>query len=232
MRLAAAAGMVLLALASQAEAREECGLPDVSVDDAAIALATVTVPRAYFHDENGERLKAFVVEGDVLLAGEASDGFVCASFINGKGKDTSGYLAESDVEIAPAGIPDVADWAGDWTTGQWQNLTLKMGRKPGWVNVEGEAYWAMSEETARNGGVNMGGVAGEAPVDGGLLGFTQTDDESFEPFSEKAADDYRCAIRLRMIGTNYLAVQDNNSCGGHNVSFYGIYARGRVEFDP
>lgn len=222
----------LIAFAGPALAREECQAMDAGFDEDSGRIATVTAAKTYFHDEKGHKLKAFVIKGDILLAEEAADGFVCATFISGKGKVTSGYLAGDAVEISEPEAPEPAGWAGDWTTGEWQNLTVKRGGKPGWLQVEGEAYWAASAEAARNGGVNIGNVSSEGPVQDGVLGFTQTVDGSYKPFSEEARDNFDCAIQLKMIGTNYLAVEDSGNCGGHNVSFSGIYARGKVSFDP
>lgn len=120
------------------------------------------------------------------------------------------------------------EWLGDWTTGKWQNLTLRKGTKPGWIAVEGSAYWAMSEENALNGGIHAGGVSGQGPLENNLVGFTQTHDETYSPWSEEARDHYACAILVQLLSSNYLMVEDSGSCGGHNVSFTRFYGRGKV----
>lgn len=215
-----------------AKAWENCTESEPAFDPGSMTLARVTAKRAYFHDEAKARLKAFVVKDDVVMADKTGNGFVCAWFINNKGVSTLGYVKASDIAALPPENAPLEAWLGDWTTGAYQNLTIKTGSKPGWLAVEGAAYWANSEEAALSGGLHEGGVGGEGPVENGVIGFTQTEDGSYEPYSETARDRYICAIQLRLIGRSYLEVVDSVSCGGANVSFIGTYARGKVEFEP
>lgn len=224
--------VALTVFASPALAREECGYPSIAVEDNDTQLARVLVAKARFIDETDRSMKAFVVKGDELLVGGTDGGFVCATFINSRGVSTSGWLKQDDVALRVSDVPPIKAWFGDWTAGEYQNLTIKRGSKKGWLAVSGEAYWAANDEAARNGGIHEGGVGGEAPLESGMIGFTQTEDGSYQPYSETAGDDYKCAIRLRLVGTAYLAAEDSRSCGGANVSFWGYYARGKVEFDP
>ncbi len=224
--------MVLTALSSPVLAREECGYPSISVEDNDMQLAKVLVGKARFLDEAEQPTKAFVVKGDELLAGIVDGKLVCATYINNKGLSTSGWLNLKDVKLrAPEEAP-IKAWHGDWTSGKYQNLTIKAGSRPGWLAVTGEAYWAANDEAAENGGLHEGGVDGEGPLEGGLVGFTQTEDDTYQPYSLTAREDYKCAIQLRLIGKSYLVADDSRSCGGHNVSFWGYYARGKAEFNP
>jgi hypothetical protein len=48
------------------------------------------------------------------------------------------------------------------------------------------------------------------------------DQSSFPPGKDEPPDS--CAAKLELYG-RYLVVEDNNGCGGLNVSFTGIYVR-------
>ena len=221
----------LVALPVPAVARVECGYPSLAFAANEIQLARVKAKKAHFRDEGEVPLRAFVLKGDELLTDTRDGDFVCATYIGKTGVATSGWLRLADVEVRVPEAAQVKAWLGDWTSGKYQNLTIKRGSKPEWLAVSGAAYWAMSDEAAETGGLHEGSVDGEAPVESGVLGFTQSDDGTYQPYSETARDDYKCAIRLRLIGNSYLAAEDSRSCGGANVSFWGSYARGKVEFD-
>jgi hypothetical protein len=226
-------GMIVVsALATPALAREECSYPSVGFPADGIELAQVTARKAAFYDEVEKPLRSFVLKGDELLADGKDGNFVCATYIDSKGVDTSGWLRLVDVRLRVPEPASAKAWMGDWTSGKYQNLTITPGSKPGWLAVSGSAYWAMSDEAAETGGLHEGSVEGEGPLENGTVGFTQTDDGSYKLYSETARDEYKCAIRLRLIGADYLLAEDSVSCGGANVSFQGYYARGKVEFDP
>jgi hypothetical protein len=222
---------VLAAFSAAAFAREECSGPLRDINEPSFKLATVTAKKAFFHDDDEKPRKSFVVKGDELLVGEVESGFACAAYIGRNGIETDGLIKSGDIKVRDYVPPRLSDWLGDWNVGKWQNLTLRKGSKLGWIKVSGEAYWAANEEAALNGGLNQGEVEGEAPLENGLIGFTQTDDNSFKPWSEGAKDNFECAILVRVISRHYLMAEDSGNCGGHNVRFTGTYVRGKVEFE-
>ena len=222
MRLIASAVTVLGLGISAAQSAESCE-GTYGFEEEGYAAAKVKSKRSYFLADDGAPLKPYVVRGDEVLITGRKEGAICAVYYSGKGNEASGWLSTGDVDIS--GNPDArpSDWVGKWTRGEWGNLKMAAGRKKGWLSVSGDALWAANAEAMQKGGVNIGEVGGDAPVENGVLGFTMTGDETYLPFS--AAEEFDCAIRMRMVGENYLLVEDNNNCGGHNVSFTGLYAR-------
>ena len=222
----------MVASAATAQAREECyGTEPGFAGSESVRLAEVTSSKAYFHGADELPAKAYVVKGDELLAFETEGDFQCALFLSRRGEYTAGWLKNNQVIVRPVTAPKTETWLGDWNSTKWQNLTLSKGKQPGWVHVSGDAYWAMSEENAKNGALHEGSVDGEGPLENGQVGFTQTNDDSYKPWSEAAKDAYDCAILVKVLSRNYLMAEDSGNCGGANVRFTGFYARGKVPFE-
>lgn len=223
---------IALAGAQPALARDECYGTNLGYEGSeSIRLAIVTAKKAAFHDGQEKATSSYVLEGDEVIAFETLEGFICAAYISKKGVYTSGWLKKEQVTLRDIAPPKLDVWLGDWNSSKWQNLTLGKGKKPGWIHVSGEAYWAMSEENAQNGALHEGSVDGEGPLQNGQVGFTQTTDETYRPWSAAAKDNYECAILVKVLSNNYLMAQDSSNCGGHNVRFDGYYARGKVKFE-
>jgi hypothetical protein len=221
MRLIASAVTVLGLGISAAQSAESCE-GTYGFEEEGYAAAKVKSKRSYFLADDGAPLKPYVVRGDEVLITGRKEGAICAVYYSGKGNETSGWLKSDDFDISEKPELKPRDWVGKWSKGEWGNLELSAGKND-WLSVSGDALWAANAEAMKNGGVNVGEVAGNAPVENGILGFTMTGDETYLPFS--GAKEFDCAIRLRMVGENYLLAEDNNNCGGHNVSFTGLYAR-------
>jgi hypothetical protein len=73
----------------------------------------------------------------------------------------------------------------------------------------------------KRGAVNIGSLDGEAVAESGRLSFGMGENGAL-PYDK--ADAYDCRVQMRRMGS-YLLVKDNNMCGGHNVTFTGIYRR-------
>ena len=216
--------MVLGLGISAAESAASCeGTYGFEGEGYAVAKVKTKVKRSYFLADDGSPLKPYLVRGDAVMIADRKEGAVCAVYVSRKGDETSGWLSLGDMDISENSETKPGDWVGKWTKGEWGNFEINANKKKGWLSVSGEALWAASAEAIQNGGVNMGEVGGNAPVEKGILGFTASEDEIYLPFS--AAKEFDCAVRMRMVGASYLLVEDNNNCGGHNVSFTGLYAR-------
>jgi hypothetical protein len=215
-----------VAVSAEALACEGCLAVDSSLKEDAHTLAIVTVPRAYFLNEEGEAEKVYVVRGDELIAMRFENGKLLASYFNNRGHETNGWLKLDEVKLVQPGPHAAASWIGAWTAGEWSNITIAKADTPGWLVATGEGYWAASAEAYASGGVNEGSFGGTAPIQDGKLGFTVTDDDSYKPF-DPAESNLDCAVELELIGSRYLYAQDNGNCGGHNVRFLGHYARAK-----
>ena len=92
------------------------------------------------------------------------------------------------------------------------------------VEVSGTATWGASDpQRVRMGGVNTGELEGSGKPRGQVLAIGYDPDQTAFPPPEDLAPDI-CAARLEIYGP-YLSVEDNDSCGGMNVSFTGLYVR-------
>ena len=194
-----------------------------------IKIGTIVVRKSRFHDDQLKASNAYLVRDDQVLAMEPEGNWVCAAFIGPKGVLTLGFLKSTEVNLSDVKPISLNAWLGDWTTGKWQNLTLRRGSKLGWIGVQGSAFWSLRDVAELDGGVHSGGIDGEAPLEENRVGFTRTDDGSYQPYSAQARENFKCAIQLQLLSQHYLMVEDSGMCGGANVRFTGFYGRGKVD---
>lgn len=164
------------------------------------------------------RDRPFLVTGDVVLTSEAHGAFVCATFVNSRAVETIGWLPAASLEQLPVKPVPPAAWHGTWKRIEAE-IRIKPARGGG-LAVDGTAAWG-SHDPARvaRGAVNNGEISATVATPGEIVFFSDEPAASFE----KAPKDV-CAVRMRRLA-DYLIVEDNNSCGGMNVSFSGIYVR-------
>lgn len=164
------------------------------------------------------RDRAYLVAGDVVLTLPGRHkGYLCASYADKSGRPTNGWLPADALTALPDAKSGDKDWLGTW---QRTEATIKITRaKNGGLAVAGEAtYGAYDPRRVASGAVNSGDLDGVARRTGDVALVAANGITSFE-----AAKD-ECAARLRRLGP-YLLVEDNQRCGGMNVSFSGLYAR-------
>ncbi|MBV9076797.1 MAG: hypothetical protein JO048_04870, partial [Methylobacteriaceae bacterium] len=88
----------------------------------------------------------------------------------------------------------------------------------------GDATWgAFDPGRARRGAVNVGEIEAEWAPAGPTLAFALAE---AGPVPVAQGDEADCKVWLARLGP-YLVVADNLRCGGANVSFRGVYRRGR-----
>jgi hypothetical protein len=166
--------------------------------------------------------KAFLVPGDEVVISGSSGDFVCASYVSLKGAVTDGWLPRSAVSLVrerPILLP--GGWIGTWRSGPEQTIVIEAGGQ-GKLKIKGDASWGASDpERVNRGAFNIGSLEGDAAVDGGSLSFGMGENGTL-PYDK--ADEYDCRIQMRRLGS-YLLAKDNGMCGGHNVTFTGIYRR-------
>jgi hypothetical protein len=215
--------LVLLLASGGAEARAQSeGDPEnwcrngLFTDEAGeLRLGRVTAPRAervhFWGDDedcpNGPaqrcRLKSYLVGGDEVIVSRRYGRFVCAWYQPRSRSETVGWLPAASVAVGEAAPnPAPAAWEGAW--GFYENLIeIKRGRRAGELSVAGQAYWKGLGDNVHVGEIN----STLAPRNGELL-----------------IEDDICRVSLRLVGP-YLVVNDNNQCGGFNVTFDGVYRR-------
>ena len=165
------------------------------------------------------RSSAYLVAGDVVLTSERRGEVVCATFANSKGVDTAGWLPAAALEPVPhAEAPVPSGWVGTWRRIDAQ-IVIKAA-SGGALGVGGTATWGANDPgRVERGTVRSGEISGAAKPVGDTLFISDAPADTFEN-----APSTDCAVRMRRIA-HYLLVEDNNACGGMNVSFSGIYVR-------
>lgn len=216
------AALALALAASPALAQEEANWLDSA------RLMRVAAPaKTFFHDRDTDRCKgfcprkAFVLKGDaVLVLGQAA-GFVEAEYVNAKGVATRGWLRAKDLMADPGPKQAPSFWMGNWKRIE-ADIAIRPGTKAGTLSITGDALWgSLDPERVKRGAVNIGQIEGVVTPKGFQLSFAMGENGTL-PFEE--VDEYGCAVRMRLMPP-YLLVDDNNRCGGHNVSFSGTYVR-------
>ncbi|MBQ0824409.1 hypothetical protein KBI52_29875 [Microvirga sp. HBU67558] len=168
------------------------------------------------------RDKPYLVPGDEVVISGGNGDFLCASYAGRNGAVTDGWLPRAAVSVVP-GEPVAAPqgWLGTWQSGPEQTIAIGSGAQ-GTLTIKGNATWGASDPgRVARGAVNIGELDGEAPVRGPILSFGMGEDGPL-PYDE--ADEADCRVQLLRLGS-YLLVRDNAMCGGHNVTFTGIYRR-------
>jgi hypothetical protein len=171
------------------------------------------------------RLPAYLVAGDEVLITEfGSEGLACAHYISATGKVSSGWLDKS--KLAAYG-DDVVAFDSPEAYGEWVNAlydsTITIS-----PSAEGEGAYVLVEGDASRGppSYNMGAFGGPAYMSDNnrLAGYEDVHYGGEEPASAPRTPMDSCRIRFRFAG-HYLHVDDNNLCGGHGVTFSGVYAK-------
>ncbi|MCX8999392.1 hypothetical protein NOF55_19990 [Rhizobiaceae bacterium BDR2-2] len=123
----------------------------------------------------------------------------------------------------PAGAG--AGWVGEWQSGPEKAIAISAGPQPGGLLIEGNATFGTTDpERTSRGSVNTGSFSVVWPgvrEDDRQIAFTIADDRAIDYAS---GETYDCRLRLTL-GGGHLDVEDNNQCGGFNVTFTGRYAR-------
>lgn len=226
--LAALLGAALL-LAAQPARAQDSPCFGIAAEDAALAAATVAAgsTRLYFQAAPVPKAapgRAFLVAGDVVVISRRQGDFACASYLNGQGQATAGWLPMQALQpISAPPVPAMQAWAGRWQGSRslGQRIDIVAGKAA--LRVEGSATWGSDDpERVRRGGINTGSLQAETVPQGGALAFATDKSDRTVPYDQ--GDPLECRARMMLLGP-YLVVQDNLRCGGMNVSFSGLYRR-------
>jgi len=147
------------------------------------------------------RTKFFAHPGRTLLLGRSRADYLCAFDAR---TGSTGWLPQQRVAANPTGpTPPLAAWLGTWRL--YDNRIVLKQEGDG-LEAEGEAYWP-SKSTPP---ANEGAFAGTAKPSGNRL-----------HYGDEAQG---CEVDMALAGS-FLIVADNHGCGGHNVSFTGVFTR-------
>ncbi|WP_157817166.1 hypothetical protein [Bradyrhizobium sp. SK17] len=195
----------------------------VGIDPKTVSLyeAAAPMPTHFIHgDEGGDcpgadtacQKKAYIVKGNQVVVTRSEGEYACATFVvahKGKAVATAGWLPLSSLrKIEPA-----PRWPGHWLSND-RNATIDVLTKdPDRIEISGSATWSSTPTNLEEGDFS-------AIVDGKTNFVSFTSGDGFPPSQEKSA----CALKTAQLGS-YLVVTDNHNCGGHNLTFSGVYVR-------
>lgn len=169
-----------------------------ALNPATLRASRVTAVRAVLTDARGIPVSLGLSSGELVLQGPAVAGRRCTYVPGDAGR--SGALHTSDTELLP--IP-AAPEAGTWERDANAGLTLKAKDASGALVLTGSAVFPTA-----------GGSVNAAHLNGPLR-------RADSPRRWLYADG-DCALTLWPLGP-WLLVQDNQKCGGLNVTFAGLY---------
>lgn len=169
--------------------------------------------------------KRYLVARDAVVVTGVQGGYACATFTGPAPKfaTTSGLLPAG--ALADAAAP--ADgWRGIWRSGDEQEIDIRPAAG-GAIAIEGNASYGGSDpERVARGAVNVGQISATLTPANGKAAFSAGDDGEGAPYDANPGDDSVCRVRLWRLGP-YLVAADNLMCGGMNVTFTGVYRRGK-----
>jgi hypothetical protein len=145
------------------------------------------------------RMKAYLVDGDVVFGGPEDKNFRCAYYGTAKGKIVAGFVSADN--LAP--FAEDEDLTQDFLVGTWSSdgnptiLITATGEKE--VRAEGQAWWR-----GLAGSYHTGEFDAVASPAGKEITFSDGDGE------------YSCKVDLLRRGP-YLVAKDNGYCGGMSV---------------
>lgn len=228
----AAVGAIALALSSCAAVACSDESAPANFDALQIAQIKPGVGRVYFHEAacdagakglNACRRKAYVQPGDIVLLGDVYDATACATFVDKKGRATSGIIKGNAVQPVPG-----AEQASKSAFGGWwvrEEADIRIDETSDGFAFDGNAtYGAKDPGRVARGAVNSGNFSFVFAPSGNRLSVGISGADGAAAVAKAKADPLDCQLDMIALGP-YLAVSDNRHCGGNNVSFTGIYRK-------
>jgi hypothetical protein len=157
------------------------------------------------------RMKAYLVDGDVVFAGPEDKNFRCVYYGTRKGAIIPGFISADHLVPYPEDDEVTQDFlVGTWTYEGNRKIVIAAAGKNK-VRASGEAGWPGLGEQARH----TGSFKAVASVVAGK-----------EITLREGPNQYDCRVDLLRRGP-YLVATDNTYCGGLNVRFSGILMKVR-----
>lgn len=236
---------VLLAAAlmpSLAAAQETCYVvPTLGAADSAPQLKAIAPGQKRVHFLKGAaagagcpadtaacRMNAYLVAKDRVVVTAVQGAYACATFTGGAPKHatTTGLLPLGALVDTPQAAE--GDWTGAWRSGDEQEIDIRKAAGNA-IAIEGNATFGGDDpERVARGAINAGQIGGTLTPEGDRAAFSAGDNGEAAPYDAHPDDDSVCRVRLWRVGP-YLLAADNLMCGGMNVSFTGVYSRGKPD---
>jgi hypothetical protein len=238
--IALPAALLAILLPSLAAAEETCDVvPTLDAADSAPQLKAVAPGQKRVHfvkeasgrtgcpnDTAACRAKEYLVANDRVVVTALRGAYACATFTGGAPNfaATAGLLPLNALVDTPQAAE--GDWTGAWHSGEEQEIDIETAAN-GAIAIEGNATFGGSDpERVARGAVNVGQISATLTPANGKAAFSVGDDGEAAPYDADPGDDSVCRVRLWRLGP-YLVAADNLVCGGMNVTFTGVYGRGK-----
>lgn len=179
--------------------------------------------KIYFQDDKGAQTASYILKGDEVVVVSQQAGKACVEFSTPKA-ETSGWVALNDLGPLRKPPSTVADWKGTFQRDEFGSSIELTPQKDGKVKASGDAYWAMSAESAKNGALHDGSMEDAGEVKDGAA-----------HIGSPAKDGTDCSVDLRLLSSHYLVAGNQgvgfggdakaSGCWGANVTFEGLYVR-------
>lgn len=157
--------------------------------------------------------KAYLVNGNKLLVSEKHKHWVCGWYF-GKTREYVGWLPAKYIKaLTPAKPPLLQEWIGVWKPIAGENkIQIRQTKTKDTLALVGEATWIGGKTQSGEHVVHVGEFEGNASPAGARITIGNT------------AEEYGCVVKMQLVSGN-LVVNDNNNCGGMNVSFSDVYRK-------
>jgi hypothetical protein len=219
--------MAALLLALPASAQEPPpDIPAPRIPDYHLAKVRPGDRVYFYHTEQVEgcpaltdacRRKGYVLPGDLVLVSGTKGPLAYVDYVK-DGKWSAGWVKNTallDVPIPPVSF---SSWLGTWSWNTLDqdsaSLEIKRDRQAGFISVHGFAFW-----TGR-----VFGAGHQRALHDGELEDRGLPNGRHIVFGKDAKGYGDCRVDMELIGP-YLVADDNNQCGGLNVTFSGVYSR-------
>lgn len=169
------------------------------------------------------RRKAYVQPGDTVLLGDVFDTTACATFVDQKGRATSGIIKANTVEpVRGADQSTRRAFVGRWVR---EEAEISVTAKSSGLAFKGEAtYGGKDPQRVARGAVNSGIIDFTSDPASNRLSVAVPNADGAAAMPKDKGGPNDCQLDMVALGP-YLVVKDNMQCGGMNVSFTGVYRR-------
>ena len=174
----------------------------VAIVSAAAGQQPPKTPCIFDGFDTNSKLAETLEKRDPVVVTRVEGDWTCGYLVGRKGSG-QGWVRSRDIRLVDSDPnPPLTAWSGTWVQAE-NRIRIQSSNSPGKLAVHGEAYWHGLGEN-----VHLGEFSGDAIPAGNHL---HVEDDS-------------CEIDLALMG-KYILANDNNSCGGLNVRFWGVWRR-------
>ena len=172
----------------------------------AIAQQHPTSPCDFDGFDTNSKLAETIKTGDPVVVTRVEGDWTCGYLVGRKGSGP-GWVRSKEIRLLSADPnPPLSGWTGTWAQDE-NRIRIQPSKASGKLDLEGEAYWHGFGDN-----VHSGNFSGRASPAGNHL----------------HVEDDLCQIDLALWG-KYILASDNNSCGGMNVRFWGVWKRAQAQ---